>query len=204
MVRTTKENPVASRSDVRARMVSAGEDLLSQRGYGVTMLDVIERAEAPRGSIYYHFPNGKLELAIEVAEKVRREVDELVSYHSRKIAEPVAFLQKLVDHHRKRLVNSGYELGCPLMGIITSGDVESPELQAAIDGAFAAWIGAIGRELATKGLTEAQANQLAALLVSGVEGCIVVARAKQSNAPFAEFSKSIPLLVAGVLAADAA
>jgi len=192
---------VASRTDVRGRMISAGEDLLSQRGYGVTMLDVIERAEAPRGSIYYHFPNGKLELAIEVAEKVRREVDELVSYHSRRIAEPIPFLQKLVDHHRKRLVNSGFELGCPLMGIITSGDVESPELLAAINEAFAVWIGSISRELVAKGLTEAQGNQLASLLVSGVEGCIVVARAKQNGAPFAEFSKSIPLLVAGVLAA---
>lgn len=195
---------MASRTDVRARMVSAGEDLLSQRGYGVTMLDVIERAEAPRGSIYYHFPNGKLELAIEVADKVRREVDELVTYHSRKIAEPIPFLQKLVDHHRKRLVNSGYELGCPLMGIITSGDIESPELQAAITAAFTVWIGAISRELVAKGLTEAQGNQLASLLVSGVEGCIVVARAKQSSVPFTDFSKSIPLLVAGVLAADAA
>jgi AcrR family transcriptional regulator len=185
-------------------MVSAGEDLLSQRGYGVTMLDVIERAEAPRGSIYYHFPNGKLELAIEVADKVRREVDDLVTYHSRKIAQPIPFLQKLVDHHRKRLVNSGYELGCPLMGIITSGDVESPALQEAINQAFVVWIGSISRELVAKGLTEAQAGQLASLLVSGVEGCIVVARAKQNGTPFAEFSKSIPLLVAGVLGADAA
>jgi hypothetical protein len=47
---------VAARSDVRSRMVTAGEDLLSHRGYGVTMLDVVARADAPRGSIYYHFP----------------------------------------------------------------------------------------------------------------------------------------------------
>ena len=59
-------------------MVAAGEDLISHRGYGITMLDVIERAEAPRGSIYYHFPNGKQELAIEVAHKVGREIDVLI------------------------------------------------------------------------------------------------------------------------------
>lgn len=194
---------MASRTDVRARMISAGEELLSQRGYGVTMLDVIGRADAPRGSIYYHFPNGKLELAIEVVDKVRREVGELVTHYSRKIAEPVPFLQKLVDFHRKRLVNSGYELGCPLMGIITSGEIESPELQAAITEAFGVWIGAISGELMAKGLTEAQGDQLASLVVTGIQGCIVVARAKHSATPFHEFSKSIPLLVTGVLAADA-
>jgi AcrR family transcriptional regulator len=193
---------VASRTDVRARMISAGEELLSERGYGVTMLDVIERAEAPRGSIYYHFPNGKLELAIEVVDKVRREVGELVTYYSRKIAEPAPFLQKLVDFHRKRLTTSGYELGCPLMGIVTSGDIEAPELQAAVTEAFGVWMGAISRELMAKGLTEAQANSLASLTVSGIQGSIVVGRARQSTAPFAEFSKAIPVLLAGVLAAE--
>jgi hypothetical protein len=132
---------------------------------------------------------------------VRREVGELVTYYSRKIAEPVPFLQKLVDFHRKRLTNSGYELGCPLMGIVTSGDIEAPELQAAVTEAFGVWIGAISRELTAKGLPEAQANSLALLTVTGIQGSIVVARARQSVAPFVEFSKSIPLLVSGVLAA---
>jgi hypothetical protein len=85
------------------------------------------------------------------------------------------------------------------MGIIASGEIGSPELQAAITEAFGVWIGAISRELMTKGLTEAQANQLASLVVSGIQGCIVVARARQSVAPFTEFSKAIPLLVNGVV-----
>jgi TetR/AcrR family transcriptional repressor of lmrAB and yxaGH operons len=194
---------MASGSDVRARMISAGQDLLSERGYRVTMLEVIERADAPRGSIYYHFPRGKLELAIEVATKVGRELDEFITHISRKIPEPVAFLQKLVDHHRKRLVSSGYDLGCPLMGIITSGDVESPELETAIREAFGTWTTAIARELGEKGFPPAKADRLASLLVSSIEGAIVVARAKQSPQPLLDVSRSIPALVAGALAADA-
>lgn len=191
---------MAPRTDVRSRMVAAGEDLLSQRGYGVTMLDVIERADAPRGSIYYHFPNGKQELAIEVANKVRREIEDFVAHTSEKIAEPVAFLQRLMDHHRKRLVNSGYELGCPLMGVVTSGEIETPELAEAVAAAFGTWIGSIAAALETKGFTAAQAGLLASLVVTGVEGSIVVARAKGSPQPFADFSRTIPVLVAGIAA----
>lgn len=189
---------MAPRSDVRARMVAAGEDLLSQRGYAVTMLDVIERADAPRGSIYYHFPNGKQELAIEVAHKVRREIEEFVAHVSGKLADPVAFLQKLLDHHRKRLVNSEYALGCPMMGVVASGETETPELAEAVAAAFSTWIGSIAKALQSKGFTAAQSNQLASLVVTGVEGCIVLARAKNSPQPFADFSKTLPVLVAGI------
>lgn len=181
-------------------MVAAGEDLLSQRGYGVTMLDVIQRADAPRGSIYYHFPNGKQELAIEVAHKVRREIEEFVGHVSAKIADPTAFLQRLIDHHRKRLVNSGFELGCPLMGVVASGEIETPELQEAVSAAFVTWIGSVAAALETKGFTAAQAGLLASLVVTGVEGSIVVSRAKGSAQPFADFSRTIPVLVAGIAA----
>lgn len=193
---------MAGRSDVRSRMVSAGEDLLSHRGYGVTLLDVIERADAPRGSIYYHFPNGKQELALEVAEKVRTEVQLFVASTARKIAEPAPFLQRMVEHHRKRLQTSGFTLGCPLMGIVITGDVESPELQTAIAAAFNAWVSSIAGALTEKGLTPDQGEQVATMFVIGVEGAIVLARAQRTGEPFAQLSKTIPMLLAGIGASE--
>lgn len=187
---------MAGRNDVRTRMVAAGEDLLSHRGYGVTMLDVIARAEAPRGSIYYHFPNGKPELALEVAAKVTAEIQALVAWADAKVADPVAFLQRLVDHHRKRLVTSGYTLGCPLMGITVTGDIEPGPLADAIDGAFAAWLAAIAAALEGKGLPPAGAARLASMTVTGVEGAIVLARARRSGKPFDELRATVPALVA--------
>ncbi len=195
---------VAGRSDVRSRMVSAGEDLLSHRGYGVTLLDVVERAEAPRGSIYYHFPNGKPELALQIAEKVRAEVEIFVASVARKVAEPTAFLQKLVAHHSKRLVGSGYTLGCPLMGVVITGDVETPELAEAVSVAFGSWVSSIAEALEAKGFAAAPATQLATMTVVGVEGAIVLARAQRSAEPFTALSRSLPYLVAGLRAEKAA
>lgn len=196
---------MASRSEVRARMVSAGRDLMSQRGYRTTLMEVVERADAPRGSIYYHFPNGKTELAVEVATKVGRDMDQLVTRVSRKIPEPVAFLQELVDRPRKRIVSGGFDQGCPLVGMLAGGEVEeSPELETAIRVAFDTWTAAIARELGKKGFPPAKADTLASLLVSSIEGAVVMSRAKRSLQPFEYLRKSIPTLVAGVLATDAA
>jgi AcrR family transcriptional regulator len=192
---------VASRSDVRARMIDAGADLLAEQGYGVTMLDVIERADAPRGSIYYHFPDGKAELAIEVAEKVGREIEGYVAHVAAKVADPIVFLQRLIEHHKKRLVSSGYVLGCPLMGMVVTGVADSPDLEAAISASFNAWISSIAAALVGKGIRPAQAQQLAVLTVTGVEGSIVVARARHSTAPFTELSKAIAIMVAEAVAA---
>jgi hypothetical protein len=50
---------VAQRSDTKARMVQAAEQLLRERGHDATAFaDVLERSGAPRGSVYFHFPAG--------------------------------------------------------------------------------------------------------------------------------------------------
>ena len=191
--------PVAARTDVRSRMVAAGEDLLSQRGYGVTMLDVIAEADTPRGSIYHHFPGGKPELALEIAAKVRTEIEAYVASVARRFDEPAAFLERLVEHHCRRLTGSGYTLGCPLMGIIATGEAQSTEmgteLTAAVDRAFAGWLDAISTALAAMGLDATSSRQLASMTVVGVEGAIVLARARRSVEPFTELARSLRLMV---------
>jgi TetR/AcrR family transcriptional regulator, lmrAB and yxaGH operons repressor len=56
---------------VRDRMVQSAIVLLAKRGYQATSFsEVLTESEAPRGSIYHHFPEGKDQLiaaAIEVA-----------------------------------------------------------------------------------------------------------------------------------------
>ena len=48
---------------------TAPRRLLAEKGYaGMELRDVAERGEAPRGSIYHHFPGGKAQLAAEAAE----------------------------------------------------------------------------------------------------------------------------------------
>jgi TetR/AcrR family transcriptional repressor of lmrAB and yxaGH operons len=179
-------------------MVEAGAELLSARGYGVTMLDVVDRAEAPRGSIYYHFPNGKAQLALEVVRKVEQELTDFIGHVAARTADPVAFLRRMLEHHRKRLANSGFELGCPLMGMIASGDVGSGELADAIAGAFAGWLAAVRDGLIGNGIPAARACEISSAFVAGVEGCIVVARGTRSERPFEDFARSLPSLIGEV------
>jgi AcrR family transcriptional regulator len=56
--------PMAQRSDAKQKMVQAAKQLMRERGYNATAFsDVLKLSGAPRGSVYFHFPGGKAELA---------------------------------------------------------------------------------------------------------------------------------------------
>ena len=52
--------PEPRRRDGRERLLDGAGRLLAEKGYaGMELRDVAERGNAPRGSIYHHFPGGK-------------------------------------------------------------------------------------------------------------------------------------------------
>jgi TetR/AcrR family transcriptional regulator, lmrAB and yxaGH operons repressor len=56
-------------------ILQAATRLFQRQGYNGTGLNqIIEESGAPKGSIYYHFPNGKEEIAIEAISVMRRLV----------------------------------------------------------------------------------------------------------------------------------
>ena len=53
------------KTDSKERMVAAARRLFREHGYlGTALSDVVTESAAPRGSIYFHFPGGKEELAV--------------------------------------------------------------------------------------------------------------------------------------------
>jgi len=187
---------VARTTEIKDRMVQAAEALFARRGYdGVALLDVMNKAGTPRGSIYYHVPNGKVEVAIGVAHKVADEQERRVFSLGQKHREPAAFLQAVVDHHIDKLVKSGYQEGCAVVGITVSLDTDSVELRTAVAEAFTRWIGAISQVLREQGLGVAASRDLATAVVSGIEGAEVISRATGNSASLKRFRKLVPALV---------
>ena len=60
--------------DTSARMIEATARMLQHRGYhGTALSDILEASGAPRGSLYFHFPGGKDQLAIEATRAAVEE-----------------------------------------------------------------------------------------------------------------------------------
>src|SRR3954449_5398505 len=107
IVRIADREPVeARRRDGRALLLNGARQLLAEKGYaGMELRDVAERGKAPRGSIYHHFPGGKVELAREAAELEGTTIRDLIehSLEERGLKETLSmfgeiFRRRVADH----------------------------------------------------------------------------------------------------------
>jgi TetR/AcrR family transcriptional repressor of lmrAB and yxaGH operons len=65
-----------SEPSTRERILRAAISLFQQRGYhGVGLTEILTEAQAPKGSLYHHFPQGKAQLAVAAVESVAADYE---------------------------------------------------------------------------------------------------------------------------------
>jgi TetR/AcrR family transcriptional regulator, lmrAB and yxaGH operons repressor len=176
---------MGQRSDARQKMVKAARRLIRERGYHATALsDVLELSAAPRGSVYFHFPGGKAQLAVEAAKAFAREQADLIERAAQRSNSAVELISAYVTQTRENLIKSNYTEGCTIAPLVLEGESESDQLANAGSAAFSVIIEGLAFQFAFFGMDRTSARELAEVVVSGVEGALVTARAFRSPAPF--------------------
>jgi AcrR family transcriptional regulator len=171
-----------ARRDGRDRLLNGARRLLAEKGYaGMELRDVAARGKAPRGSIYHHFPGGKSQLAVEAAELEGREIRAALesSLAELGLAETLSTFGEMF---RRRVKDKPEHLGCPVAAAALARP-EDPALAAAATAAFQSWEAPIAAALRGEGVTEAEAQAFAGLVVSTIEGALIRARAAAAQAP---------------------
>ncbi|WP_242676840.1 TetR/AcrR family transcriptional regulator [Rhodococcus sp. ABRD24] len=161
-------------------MIDSAVALMRERGVAATSFaDVLAHSGAPRGSIYHHFPGGKSQL---VAEATRSAAAYLGRGITRVLGtgDTVSALRALVDLWRRGLEASNYESGCPMVAAALGTEPGARDVAGAT---FAEWRDLIAASLVEDGVAEARSASLAVLVVSALEGALVLAQAQGSSAP---------------------
>jgi AcrR family transcriptional regulator len=177
-------------SDSRNRMIHSAALLFREHGYsGTGFRDVIEHSGAPRGSIYHHFPGGKEQLAADTvawaAAVIERRIERAVQR-----GEPVAALSMFVDAWREVLEDSNFRAGCPIVAVAAEADAGSTATAAAA-AAFTRWQELIARALLNAGVGRTDARRLATLVVAGIEGAILMCRARRDIRPLRDVHRAL-------------
>lgn len=177
----------------RERIVSTARDLLRRRGVaGTTMLDVVAEAGASRGSLYHYFPGGRSEM---VGDAVRGAVDEYTAgLELLGTMEPAEAIPLLVDVWRAEAEASDYTAGCPVVAAALGGETE-PAARDIAGEAFATWTDSIARWLVGAGVPAGRSESLATLMLTAVEGAVVVALAQRTSAPLERVAAELVALV---------
>jgi AcrR family transcriptional regulator len=187
----TQPNPQA-----RERIVAGAADMIRRRGLNATSVrELAKHAKAPLGSTYHYFPGGKQQLATEavqfagdaVARRLREELQ----------AGPAEGLRAFLSLWREIITSTDFQAGCPVLAVAVEepATAESPAALTASAEVFTTWESLLADSLRQHGAEEQQAGQLATLIVSAVEGAVVLCRAKRSTQPLDHIATQLDALV---------
>lgn len=179
-----KSTPPASQDlDTRSRILRAALRLFRRHGYhGVGINDILAEAQAPKGSMYHHFPGGKEEIAAAVVGLISNSLIGLVDTQDSTLP-PQQLVARVGTLLGDNVVRTRHEL-CALFAAFVAEKSSSPRLGAAVAEAYAAIAKSLEQRLAAAGFTPAQARDRALLVVMLLEGGSLLAAARDDIAPF--------------------
>ena len=169
------------RSPARARMVQSAATLIRERGiHGVGLREVVAHSGGPRGSLGRYFPGGKTQLMSEAIDVALAGLyDEL----DRTLAEAETFPEAIgliLAPWRRVLVDHEFALGCPLAATVVDA-AENDKLRVHVSDLLARWQGAVAEVYIKFGASPAVADEHATVLLSALEGALILARAHRST-----------------------
>lgn len=168
----------------RLRLAESMLELIQRHGYSGTGLNtVVEHSGAPKGSLYFHFPQGKEALGEKAVELAAARFGSLVADSATASAAPAEVLRCVIDDLAGMLEESDFQLGCPVSVVTLEMGAQSERLRDACAQAFESWIAPLSELLVSHGRSRDSARALATAMVSMVEGAVIVSRAQRSTEP---------------------
>jgi TetR/AcrR family transcriptional repressor of lmrAB and yxaGH operons len=179
----------------KTAMLDATVDLMQRKGIAATGLrEVVEHAGAPRGSLAFHFPGGKEQLTTEAVELAGGAFASGLAKLFERLSTADA-VDRVADGMAAGLERSGFTTGCPLATTALETAATSAPIAAACDAVFTAWQAPIAKALRRDGFTRAQARDRALLVLSALEGALLLARARRDAGPVRTVARQLrPLL----------
>ena len=195
--------PNTSDHPTRERLIDATVELLRIKGpTAAGTNEILARARAPRGSFYFHFPEGKAQLLAEAVSRAAAATKDAVSDAASDGSTPLPErVEKFFAAVSADLLANDYELGCAVGATVLEASVTSPDLRVAGQTAFASWTSVWTGYLMADGVERERAEQLADTIIAGVEGATMMARANRDVAPLASVGAMVGAAVAAAMPA---
>src|SRR5690554_4698668 len=182
--------------ETREKMIETATRLFQAQGYAATGLkQILTESGTPRGSMYFHFPEGKEELAAEVVTRhgeVFAEVLENVMHAS---ASTVEAARQVVDLLARQCEATGCQTGCPVGAIAFEMANTSESLRKATREVFERWSGVLARRMRDEGMSADDARQRAHAALCAIEGALILSRAYGDASILYDLRERLPALL---------
>ena len=179
-------------TDTRSRILQAAQRLFRKRGYHATGLnDILEMAQAPKGSMYHHFPAGKEEIGVCVIQSITAGLLGLFAQSRARST------QAMVRQAGEQLVvvaeKTQFEI-CALYSAFVAERKSSPLLGEAVATAYGQMLDALQARMMQDGMTARVAKEKSQMVVALLEGGSLLAQARQDASLFRAAVKQAALI----------
>jgi len=180
----------------RERIIRAASDLLENNGYhGTGLNEIVRKGKAPKGSIYYHFPRGKKQIAAEAILSTGRALAEVTRANFVKKQTAAEAVRAYVDGLSLFIQASGFRSGGQLTLVASETATIDKLLNQSCRKAYALILEAFKDKLSALGFPAAQAEVLAVGITASIDGGIILSRTYHSRKPLRTIARFLDKMV---------
>ena len=174
-------------------LVSAAEVMRERGAAGVTIDEVLTRSGAPRGSVYYHFPDGRNQILTEALQYAGEAITAVIDDAAAKGG--MFLVRQFVDFWEELLAESDFTAGCPVVAAAIGSTEDEPQLTSVAGAIFNHWRDALTRAFVIDGFEESDAASLAIMCIASLEGAVVLCRSTRSADPLRDVAAQVEFLI---------
>jgi Transcriptional regulator len=185
-------------------MLTTAAGLFQRQGYHHTGVNqIVAESGAPKGSLYFHFPGGKQQLASEAIGQsgafVASVIDETLAANADVASAMVAFCGLMAA----QLEATDFAAGCPVATVALETAAMSPELANACDQTYRSWSARLVEALRREGCETKDAEAKATLALAAMQGALLLSKVARSTRPLTTIAEQLrDLLAPGLSRAD--
>jgi len=195
---TSNTNPntaaTKKRGSTRSKMLLSAAEVLRERGAaGVTIDEVLARSGAPRGSVYYHFPDGRNQLLAEALQFAGDSITSVIDVAAQHGC--TSLIRSFVEFWERTLIDSDFAAGCPVVAAAIEPSDDIPALTAIASQILDRWRDALTRAFTADGFDVTEATSLAFTCIASLEGSVILCRSARSADPLHAVAEQIEFLI---------
>lgn len=184
------------KNDSREKILIASAHLFQTKGFNATGLnEILKESGSPKGSLYYYFPNGKEELALEAIKVSTQNIKSNLMRDMAEYEDPIKAIQSVVTHIINDLKTYGKpkDISLSLLSLETYSSSEA--LKKACRDSFMELQHIYFNKLIQSGIKEETAEFLSMTILTLLEGSITISLTQENQEALFNFHKQIDLLL---------
>lgn len=185
-------------TNTRDQIIQTTSNLIENQGYHATGLnEIVKESGAPKGSIYYYFPDGKEGIIAEAVLYAGETVAGRIRTHLDTKSDPARAVQSFVEEIAHFVEVSGFHSGGPLTIVASETATTSEKLNQTCREAYTMVREAFQSKLLESGFSQERAANLAWMITSVTEGAIILSRTYHSGDPLRIAARELACLING-------